>query len=156
MYHNTTTGKRKVNDKPVAPTTSKKQYSVARECAKIWDIDEESLLGNDFDLSGLDGGYSKRSIRCCEPEMTNPRPASVKITQMTIMHQKLTVSDTKAFFGVHLSMKHDVIKRRYELYFGKNCGFLLIRLVISVITRRARSSGFWCCSYRNSGLSEGE
>src|SRR6218665_3307022 len=37
----------------------------------------------------------------------------------------------KTFIGVRLSMKHGVIKRRYELYFGMKCGFLLIRLVIS-------------------------
>ena len=47
-------GKRKANDKPVAPRTSKKRYSVAEACAKILDCDDESLQRNDFDLSGVD------------------------------------------------------------------------------------------------------
>ena len=68
-------GKR--NDKPVAPTTSKTRYSIAEACAKILDSDDESLLGNDF----VGRAYSKRSIRCCQPDMTNPRPAQVKITK---------------------------------------------------------------------------
>jgi len=96
--------------------------------------------------------YSKRSIRCFQPDKTNPRPAQVKITKPNASkYQKLTVSDTKAFFGFRLSMKHGVIKRKYELYFEKKCGFLLIRLVISAITRHGRSSGFWRCCYGNSG-----
>src|SRR6218665_1770666 len=51
----------------------------------------------------------------------------VKITKPTdyyaSKYQKLTVSDMKAFFGVRLSMKRGVIRRRYELYFEKKCGF---------------------------------
>ena len=43
-------GKRKAHDKRVAPTTSKKRYSVAEACANILDSDDESLLGNDFNL----------------------------------------------------------------------------------------------------------
>jgi len=73
MYHNTM-GKRKVNDKPVTATTSKKRYSVTEARAKILDSGEENLLGNDFDLSGIDRAYGKRSIRCCLPDMTNPHP----------------------------------------------------------------------------------
>ena len=53
MYQNTM-GKRKANDKPVAPTTSKKWYSVAEACAKILDCDAESLQRNDSDLYGVD------------------------------------------------------------------------------------------------------
>jgi len=49
-------GNRKANDKPVAPTISKKRYSIAEACAKILDSDYESLLGN-FDLSGIDRDY---------------------------------------------------------------------------------------------------
>jgi len=52
--HQNTMGKCKANDKPVAPTTSENRYSVAEACAKILDSDDESLLGNDFDLSGVD------------------------------------------------------------------------------------------------------
>ena len=47
-------GKREANDKHVAPTTSKKRYSITEACAKILDSNDESLLGNDFDLSGVD------------------------------------------------------------------------------------------------------
>ena len=65
-------GKRKVNDKPVAPTTSKKRYSIAEAFAKLLDSDYESLLGNDFDLSGVDRTYSKRSIRCFQPDYDKP------------------------------------------------------------------------------------
>ena len=54
----------------------------------------------------------------------------------------------KAFFRVRLSMKQKKIWT--ELYFGKKCGFLSIRLVISAITKCARSSGFWWCCYGNS------
>jgi len=53
MYQNTM-GKRKANDKPVAPTTTKKWYFVAEACDKILDSDDESLLGNDFVLLGVD------------------------------------------------------------------------------------------------------
>ena len=66
-------------------------------------------------------------------------------------YQKTTVSDMKTYIGVRLSMKHGVIKRRYELYFGIKCGFLFIRLVICAIIRHARSSGFWVFCYGNSG-----
>jgi len=55
--------------------------------------------------------------------MTNPRPAQLKLTKpndyYASKYQKLTVSDMKAFFGVRLSMKHGIIKRKYELYFEK-------------------------------------
>jgi len=61
--------------------------------------------------------------------MTNPRPTQIKLTKpndfYASKYQKITVSDMKAFFGCRLNMKYGVIKRRYELYFGKKCGFLL-------------------------------
>ena len=102
----------------------------------ILDSDEESLLGNYFDLSGVDRAYGKRTIRCCQPDMTNPRTTQVKITKPTdyyaSRYQKLTVSEMKAFIGVCLSMEYGVTKRRYELYFEKKSGFLLILLVIEL------------------------
>jgi len=52
MYQNTM-NKRKANDKPVAPKTHKKRYFVAEAYAKILNCDDESLLGNEFDLLDL-------------------------------------------------------------------------------------------------------
>jgi len=90
-----------------------------------------------------------------KPNMTKPNMTKPNMTKpndyYASKYQKLTVSDMKAFFGVRLSMKHGVTKRRYELYFEKKCGFLFLRLAISVITGCARSSEFWVCCYGNSG-----
>ena len=70
-----------------------------QQLVKILDSDDESLLVKDFDLSGIDRAYSKRSIRCCQPDMTNQRPAQVKITKpcdnYASKYQKLSVSDMK-------------------------------------------------------------
>ena len=49
----------KANDKPFAATTRKYRYSVAEVCANILDCDEESLLGNNFDLAGINRAYRK-------------------------------------------------------------------------------------------------
>ena len=77
---------------------------------------------------------------------------SNSLSQMTFMHQSIKSSLSQIWkHGVRLSMKHGVIKRRHELYFEKKYCFLFLRLVISAITKRARSSRFWGCCYGNSG-----
>src|SRR6218665_765767 len=106
-----------------------KQYSVAEACAKILDGDDESLLRTNFDLS----------IGPMESDQSDATDVVNQIGQTLVSQRSKSLLDSKAFFEVRLSIEHGVFKRRYELYFGKNCGFLLIRLFISAITRRARS-----------------
>src|SRR6218665_114355 len=48
------------------------------------------------------------------------------------------------------AFEYEAWRYQKKICFGMKCGFLLIRLVISAITRRARSSGFWVFCYGHS------